>query len=98
MAEEELIPITVWLGGRSYRLRIKPEEEQSVRRAVKQADEKILELRTQYAGRDDQDFLAMCLLTYATDVVTGSSNTSGTFIEQELEALSAKVDKAIQKA
>jgi cell division protein ZapA (FtsZ GTPase activity inhibitor) len=94
MADEELIPITVWLGGRSYRLRIKPNEEEAVRKAVKQADDKVTEMRTVYAGRDDQDFLAMCLLTYATDVVTGESNA---FLEQELSTLTAKVDKALQK-
>ena len=94
MADEDLIPITVWLGGRSYRLRIKPNEEEAVRKAVKQADDKVIEMRTVYAGRDDQDFLAMCLLTYATDVVTGESNA---FLEQELSVLTAKVDKALQK-
>ena len=92
MADEELIPITVWLGGRSYRLRIKPEEEETVRKAVKQADEKVMEMRTHYAGRDDQDFLAMCLLTYATDGVTGENNA---FVEKELEDLSARIDKAL---
>ena len=92
MSDEELIPITVWLGGRSYRLRIKPEDEETVRKAVKQADEKVMEMRTHYAGRDDQDFLAMCLLTYATDGVTGE-NTA--FVEKELEDLSARIDKAL---
>lgn len=92
MSDEELIPITVWLGGRSYRLRIKPEEEETVRKAVKQADEKVMEMRTHYAGRDDQDFLAMCLLTYATDGVTGENNA---FVEKELEDLSARIDKAL---
>ena len=92
MSDEELIPITVWLGGRSYRLRIKPEEEETVRKAVKQADEKVMEMRTHYAGRDDQDFLAMCLLTYATDGVTGENNA---FVEKELAELSARIDKAL---
>ena len=92
MSDEELIPITVWLGGRSYRLRIKPEEEETVRKAVKQSDVKVMEMRTHYAGRDDQDFLAMCLLTYATDGVTGENNA---FVEKELEDLSARIDKAL---
>ena len=64
---QELIPINVWLAGRSYRIRIRPEEEEAVRKAVKVADEKIMELRHSYAGKDDQDFVAMCLLMYAAD-------------------------------
>ena len=59
MNEDQLITINVVLSGRSYRIRIKPEEEEAVRKAVKQADAKITELRTQYAGKDDQDFVAM---------------------------------------
>jgi cell division protein ZapA (FtsZ GTPase activity inhibitor) len=95
MADEELIPVTVWLAGRSYRLRIKPQEEEAVRKAVKQADEKVMEMRNQYAGKDDQDFLAMSLLTYAADIATGES---AAFMHEELDSLTAKIDKALDKA
>lgn len=64
---DNLIPINVWVAGRSYRIRIKPEEEEAVRKSVKFADDKIMEMRSHYAGKDDQDFVAMCLLMYATD-------------------------------
>ena len=60
-----LVPISVWLSGRSYRILIAPEDEAKVRRSVKTADEQIAELRLHYAGKDDQDFIAMCLITYA---------------------------------
>lgn len=95
MAEEELIPVTVWLAGRSYRLRIKPQEEESVRRAIKQADERVMEMRSHYAGKDDQDFLAMCLLTYAADIATGDLSSS-TVPDAEINALTAKIDKALK--
>jgi len=42
---------------------------------LKIADDKITELRTHYAGKDDQDFVAMCLLMYAADGVTGTAST-----------------------
>ena len=67
---DELISINVWLASRSYRIRIRKDEEEAVRRSVKQADEKIAELRVHYAGKDDQDFIAMCLLMYASDHAT----------------------------
>ncbi len=65
--QEELIPINVWLAERSYRIRVAPDEKDAVSKAVKAADERITELRGSYAGKDDQDFIAMCLLMYATD-------------------------------
>lgn len=67
---EDLIPVTLWLAGRGYRIKIKAQDEEGIRLAVKIADEKVNELRNSYTGKDDHDFLAMCLLMYATDQVT----------------------------
>ena len=89
-----LMPINVWLAGRSYRLRIPVAEEASVRRAVKLADQKINELRQHYAGRDDQDFVAMALLMYAT---TESGSGAGEVGHEEIEGMIRKIDKVLQK-
>jgi hypothetical protein len=91
--EEGLLAITVWLAGRSYRLRIKPEEESAVRKAVKLADAKVQEMRTQYAGKDDQDFMAMCLLSYATDSAIDIFNNP--VLNDELGNLVKKIDKVL---
>ncbi len=93
MSEEKLISINVWLAERSYRIRIAPEEEEAVRKAVKQADNKIAELRTDYAGKDDQDFVAMCLLTYAADGAI--STLQHPLLVKELNEMTEKVDKAL---
>jgi len=92
---EELIPIHVWLAGRSYRIRIKPDEEEAVRKSVKVADEKIAEFRRHYAGKDDQDFLAMCLLMYAVDNTTESFKDP--VIQKELSSLIEKIDKMLEE-
>lgn len=93
MADEELIPINVWLSGRSYRIRIVPQEEEAVRKAIKQADTKITELRTAYAGKDDQDFIAMCLLSYAADGAVSIFNHPT--IVQEFAEMTKKIDDVI---
>jgi cell division protein ZapA len=91
--EDNLLSITVWLAGRSYRLRIKPEEESAVRNAVKVADAKVNEMRAHYAGKDDQDFMAMSLLMYAADSAIESFNNP--LLQSELNKLSAKIDKVL---
>jgi cell division protein ZapA len=91
--QEDLISITVWLAGRSYRIRIKPEEESAVRKAVKIADDRIGEMKTHYAGKDDQDFVAMTLLSYAADSAVESFNNP--LLQEELEKMSKKIDKVI---
>jgi cell division protein ZapA len=82
---EESLSITVWLAGRSYRIRIKPEEESAVRKAVRLADQKIGDLRNH--------FMAMCLLMYAADTAIESFNNP--VMQEELNKLSKKIDKVL---
>ena len=91
--QEDLLSITVWLSGRSYRIRIKPEEESAVRKAVKIADDRVGEMKTHYAGKDDQDFVAMTLLSYAADSAVESFNNP--LLQEELDKMSKKIDKVI---
>jgi cell division protein ZapA len=96
VTEDNLISITVWLAGRSYRIRINPAEEESVRKAVKAADEKVKEMRTQYSAKDDQDFLAMVLLMYATDNTLNSLQNP--VVQSELAQVIAKIDNALKES
>lgn len=91
---EEYIPVTLWIAGRGYRIRIKRQDEAAVRLAVKIADERITELRTSFAGKDDQDFIAMCLLMYATDQVTEGNELNP--VQQALvKQMIEKVEKVL---
>jgi len=62
MSNKELININLLIAGRSYPLKIKPEEEEIVRRAAKRVNEKIQEFQEQYSAKDKQDYLAMAAL------------------------------------
>lgn len=94
MSEEELIPVNVWLAGRSYRIRVKADEEEAVRKAAKIADEKVIELRSHYAGKDDQDFLAMCLLMYASDSATNPY--SDPVMLEQIADMTARIDETLK--
>jgi len=95
MSEEGYISINVWLAGRSYRIRIKQEEEEAVRKAVKIADSKVQEMRNAYAGKDDQDFIAMCLLSYAADHAIDASHNP--LVQDSLKELAQKIDDVLEK-
>jgi cell division protein ZapA len=95
MTNEELIPLNVWLAGRSYRIRIPAAQEEAVRKAVKVADDKISELRNHYAGKDDQDFVAMCLLMYAADSATEKSFNPT--LQKDIADIIRKLDTALEK-
>jgi len=85
--------INVWLAGRSYRISIPVSEEAALRRSVKAADQKITELRQHYAGRDDQDFVAMALIMYATaEAGAGKSSIDQAVIGEMI----GRIDKALR--
>jgi cell division protein ZapA (FtsZ GTPase activity inhibitor) len=90
----QTIPIHLWIAGRSYRIRIRKEDEEKVRFAVKQAEDKIANLRINFAGRDDQDFIAMCLLMYATDQAVEANNL--TTVQQDIvNSMINKIDNIL---
>jgi cell division protein ZapA len=64
---EQLIPANILIGDRSYRLKVRPEDEEKLRKTVKIINEKIIEFKTNFAGKDMQDYVAMVLIWLATE-------------------------------
>ena len=64
---ENLIPVNILIADRNYRLRVKPEDEEKLRKTVKLINEKIIEFKTNFAGKDMQDYIAMVLIWLATE-------------------------------
>lgn len=93
-SQQPLIPVNVIVAGRSYRLRVAPQDEAFVRAAVKRVNDQIAELRRSYAAKDEQDFLAMCLLMYATEK---QSIVAESLLDAELKAMMARIDKALKE-
>ncbi len=62
-----LIPVNIIIADRSYRLKIDAEDEEMVRNTVKTINEKIIDYKTNFAGKDMQDYVSMALLWYATE-------------------------------
>ena len=60
------LTITVNIAERPYRLKIQRDDEEVVRRAVKEINEKIRGYSNTYAFNDKQDLLAMTALHFGT--------------------------------
>ena len=60
------ISIKINIADRVYPLKVNMEEEEIIRRAAKLINDRIKEYQENYAVRDKQDLLAMCVLHYAT--------------------------------
>jgi cell division protein ZapA len=70
---DQLIPATITIADRSYRIKLDPKDEEVVRKTVKTINDKIIEFKTQFAGKDMQDYVSMALVWYATEQNEGSS-------------------------
>lgn len=76
MSNTELININLQIAGRSYPLKIKPEEEETVRLAAKKLNEKVQQLQEQYAAKDKQDYLAMCALMNEAEILASKKKVT----------------------
>ena len=92
---QDLMTINVVIGDRTYRIKIEPHDEEVVRRTLKAINDKIIEYKTQFAGRDMQDYVAMVLLWYATQAVPGSQGEIKTSFLDALSRIEQQLDKAL---
>src|SRR4029078_3534344 len=69
----ELIAISAIVADRSYRIKIHPDDEEVVRKTLKTINDKIIEFKTLFAGKDMQDYIAMVLVWYATEQHAGTT-------------------------
>jgi len=92
-----LLNIQVTICDRPYRLKVKPEEEETVRNAARHISDKIKELQEQFAGKDKQDFLAMAALLISVDKLSPENKqpADNSEILDELEQLNRQIEKAI---
>ncbi|HEX5669519.1 MAG TPA: cell division protein ZapA [Chitinophagaceae bacterium] len=86
------ISINIVIGDRNYRIRIDEQDEESVRKISKQINDKIIEFKTNFAGKDMQDYISMVLLWFVTEQQQGGLALAG--ISEELDNLEAILDKA----
>jgi cell division protein ZapA len=91
-----LIPINITLGDRSYRLKIQASDEERLRTAVKMLNQKILEFKVSFAGKDMQDYVTMVLLWFVTEDRTGN-NRSNTDTENEVNIKLQSLIRQIEK-
>lgn len=93
--EDSLIAINVVVGDRTYRVRIEPAHEEIVRRTVKTINDKLIEFKTHFAGKDMQDYIAMVILWYATTAADAGEAAGGPEHTGKLAVIEAMLDKAL---
>jgi cell division protein ZapA len=95
MQNDQLIPLNIIIGDRNYRIKILPSDEEVVRKTLKTINDKILEFRTQFAGKDMQDYISMVLIWYATESRENNSPIINNDILDSLLKMEKQLDDVI---
>jgi cell division protein ZapA (FtsZ GTPase activity inhibitor) len=90
---QNLITISIFIGDRSYRVKVAAEDEEGIRNMAKKLNDQIAGFKLQYAGKDMQDYLAMVLLS----IVTESKNNAPSAGIQELLPILERIEEQLDK-
>ena len=93
---QNLIPINIVIGDRSYRIKIEAAEEETVRKMAKKLNDQLTSYKSQYAGKDMQDYLAMVLLSFVSEQNNKESKSQPMALDIDFQSIESILDKAIQ--
>ena len=95
MAEKLLIKLNI--ANRIYPMKIVRSSEQSIREAVKQIDHRLKFYEENYAIKDKQDLLAMCLIEYASkfESVNSKNVIEDNGLTEKLQKIESILDSKI---
>jgi hypothetical protein len=94
---EVLIPLNLMIADRTYRVKINPKDEEVVRRTAKTINDKLVEFKTAFAGKDMQDYIAMVLVWFATEQnATISNEVNLDNVSSRLNTLEKMIDGALE--
>ena len=94
----DLIPVNITIADRSYRVKIAPKDEEAVRKTAAIINQKMVEFKNMYAGKDQQDYISMVLLWFTTEQQkTGQNLYEIENAQNQIETLTTWVEKALSK-
>ncbi len=89
--------IKVTIAGISFFLRINPQEEESIRKAIKHIDDKLNVYREHFPGQTTEKYLAMIALHIGTLYQQEKMRTDTRPFQEKFEELSIRLDEFFDK-
>ena len=91
---EEKLSIKLHIANRIYPMKIERKSEEHIRNAVKKIDERLKFYEENYAIKDKQDLLAMCLIEHASkfESVNNKNIVEDDDLTQKLNEIEAILD------
>lgn len=94
--KDTMIPVSVLLSGRTYRIKVEPQLEEQLRKTAKLINDKVVEFKTYFPGKDMQDYTSMALLWYATQPMSQANDILGSYaLQEDLQKMDELLDKTL---
>ena len=89
--------IKINIANRTYPMTINRDAEENIRKSVKKIEERLKFYEKNYAIKDRQDLLAMCLIEIATkfESVSNSTSRDNKDVQLKLESIESALSKII---
>ena len=95
-SQEEMIPVNITIADRTYRVKVAPKDEEAVRKTAAIINQKMVEFKGAYAGKDMQDYISMVLLWFATEQQQSGQNLYELEnVQNQIETLKNSIERAI---
>lgn len=94
---KNFIPVNVVVGDRTYRIKIKSEDEEMVRKISKKLNDQLNSFKAQYAGKDMQDYIAMALLWFVSENHENGEKIKTEEITERLAKMEDDLDKSLEE-
>jgi cell division protein ZapA len=92
---QELIPINIVIGDRTYRVRIDAGDEEKVRKLMRLINDRILDFKGRFAGKDMQDYIAMVMLWFVTEQEQSLLQADQATLTASLEEIERMIDQQL---
>jgi cell division protein ZapA len=94
--ENEMIPVNITIADRTYRVKIAPKDEEAVRKTAALINQKMIEYKNLYAGKDSQDYISMVLLWFTTEQQSNGQNLYELeSLQNQIDSLTANIEKVV---
>jgi len=93
---DEKLSIRINICDRYYPLVIERKDEEKIRKASKLIGERLLQYRQKYVDKDNQDYLAMTVLQFATQYLDSEAKLETMPIIESLKQLNDSLDQYIE--
>jgi cell division protein ZapA len=95
---QDLVTLNLLVADRTYRIKVHPKDEEVVRKTAKKINDQLVAYKTQFAGKDMQDYIAMVLIWFATEQSAGIYNQVNTdHIVSRLQTIENQIDTTLDK-